>query len=134
VYSKINELGEVLALPTRIRQTAKELLKQFEKKRDKNMKGVRKEAFLLAILLLAAKHEQGGRTLKGFSRATNIEEKDIKRFYKLLLRDPLLATPTGTMKPIEDEVKELVESFCNRLQQQYVYPHVLCLHSIGSIS
>jgi len=116
-FCKLNDLSEILQLPNLIRQTAREILRQFEKKRDKNMKGIRKEAFILAVLLIASKQEQGGRTLKGFARITNTEEKDIKRFYKLLLKEQLnLLTER---RPIEGEVKELVEVFCNKLEQPF---------------
>jgi len=119
-FRKVNELSEILQLPTLIRQNAKDILRQFEKKRPKNMKGLRKDSFILAVLLLAAKQEQGGRTLKSFSRATNVEEKEIKKFYKLL-RDRYIKeyTETRARKPIEEEVKELVEVFSNKLQQPF---------------
>ncbi len=131
-FRKVNELSEILQLPTLIRQNAKDILRHFEKKRPKSifflfrfaygldMKGLRKDSFIIAVLLLASKQEQGGRTLKGFSRATNVEEKEIKKFYKIL-RDRYIKeyTVTLTRKSVEDEVKELVEVFCNKIQQPF---------------
>lgn len=61
----------------------------------------------------------------GFSRSLNIDEKEIKRFYKILLRerasiyDKLSVTGQTQRKSIIDEVKELIESFCNKLQQPF---------------
>jgi len=86
------------------------------------MKGIRKDSFIVSVLLVASKQAQGGRTLKSFSRTTGIEEKDIKRFYKQLIRDPSIINPSGLRprKSTEEEVKELIELFCNKLQQPYI--------------
>jgi len=117
-FARINELGETLQLPAIIKQTAKEVVKKFEKQRDKNMKGMKKDAFIVAVLLVACKMEQGGRTLKGIARSTNIDEKESKRFYKMLIRDSKV-TPMDSRKSTSNEVQELVDVFCNKLQQPY---------------
>lgn len=84
------------------------------------MKGFKKDAFIVAVILVACKQEQGGRTLKSIAKTTNIDEKDIKKFYKVLIRDSSI-TSIGTQgrKSIEEQTKDLIESFCNRLQLPY---------------
>lgn len=112
IFIRLNELCELLQIPTLIKETAKDFAKKFEKKRNKHMKNCKKDAFIVALLLIACKQEQGGRTLKGFSRATQVDEKDIKRFYKLLLRE----VEIQNKKPTSNEVQELVDVFCTKLQ------------------
>jgi len=119
-FQRLNELCESLQLPSLINQTAKDILRQFEKQRDKNMKGYKKDAFLVAVLLLSCKQAQGGRTLKSLARATDIEEKEIKRFYKMLLRDSSITSMgDNDRKSTVHQTQELVEVFCNRLQQPF---------------
>jgi len=116
-FSRINELAVTLQLPSLITQNAKEILRQFEKTRDKNIKGTKKDAFIVAVLLVACKQEHTGRTLKGISRSTNIDEKDIKRFYKMLLRDETVTSlGNAPRKSTSNQVHELVGVFCNQLK------------------
>jgi len=121
-FKKLNDFTELLQIPALIKQTAKEILKLFEKKRQKNVKGYKKDAFLVAVLLAACKQEQGGYTLKALSKSTNIEEKEIKKYYKILLRDPDIFNvshkPTEK-KEIYSQVADLIEVFCNRLNQPF---------------
>jgi transcription initiation factor TFIIIB Brf1 subunit/transcription initiation factor TFIIB len=112
-YARVNDFADSLQLPHIIKQTAKEILRQFEKKRDKHMKGFKKDAFIVAVILVACKQEQGGRTLKSIAKTTNIDEKDIKKFYKVLIRDNSIANiGTQGRKSIEEQTKDLIESFC----------------------
>jgi len=119
-FIKVNELAEVIQLPSIIKQTAKEILKHYEKFRDRSMKGYRKDAFIVAVLLIACKQEQGGRTLKSISKSTNIDEREIKRFYKMLLKDPKLITlGESNRKTAAQQAEDLVEVFCNQLKQPF---------------
>jgi len=120
-FVRMNELCELLALPHVIKQSAKEILKAFDKKRSKNMKGHRKDPFLVAILLVACKHYHCGRTLKSLSNAAFLDERDVKKFYKLLLKDPTLLVTVGSSggKSMEREVAELVEVVGKKLGQPF---------------
>lgn len=119
-FARINELSEVVGLPQVIRQSAKEILKVFDKKRNKNMKGRKKDPFLVAILLVACKHYHCGRTIKSLSNAAYLDERDVKKYYKLLLRDPTLVnTASIGEKSLEREVAELVEVVGNKLKQPF---------------
>jgi len=119
-FIRINELAETLQLSAIVKQTAKEVVRAFERKRDRSMRGYKKDAFIIAVLLLACKQQEGGRTLKGIARSTEVEEKEIKKFYKLLLKDPSLSNVgMGERKSTTSEVEELVEVYCNKLQLPY---------------
>jgi len=117
-YIKINELCEILHLNDIVKEDAKHILRDFENRKKKNMKGHKKDAFVVAVLLLACKHAHSGRTLKSLARMTYMDEKEIKKFYKMLLRDPHLVQRQSE-HGIKQEVEELVEVFCKRLQQPY---------------
>jgi len=117
-YARINELCEQLQLNDLIKQDAKNVMRDFEGRKNKNSKGYKKDAFIVAVLLLACKHNHCARTLKNMARLTNIDEKDIKKFYKILLRDPLLAQVKSDQRVLK-ETEELVEVFCSKLYQPY---------------
>eukprot|EP01119_Soliformovum_irregulare_P018784 TRINITY_DN5822_c0_g1_i1.p1 TRINITY_DN5822_c0_g1~~TRINITY_DN5822_c0_g1_i1.p1 ORF type:complete len:354 (+),score=94.39 TRINITY_DN5822_c0_g1_i1:65-1126(+) len=138
-FKQMHNLAEVLQIPTNVRQAAKELLKKFEsiekqkkqiqkekgvgaffEKNERTFKGLRNPAFMAAILLLASRNEQGGRTLKHFARGTQIDEKDIKKFYKLLLRNPILANLNRREEASPaHQAGELVETYGNKLKLPY---------------
>jgi len=113
-YIKINELCELLHLNDIVKEDAKRIMRDFAHKRNKNTKGYKKDAFAVAVLLLACKHAHSGRTLKNLARTTSIPETDIKKFYKLLLRDPQLVQRQSD-QDIRQEISQLVETFCKKL-------------------
>jgi len=113
-FSKVNELCETLQIPSIVKQTAKGILKQFFEK-GSNLKGLKTDAFIVAVLLIASKQEQGARSLKTLARQTNIHEKDIKRFYKVLIK----GTEWTSIKEMSHQVSDMIEQFCNRLQISY---------------
>jgi transcription initiation factor TFIIIB Brf1 subunit/transcription initiation factor TFIIB len=118
-FVRINELCELLGLSQLIKQSAKEVLKVYDKKRSKNTKGHRKDAFLVAILLIACKKHHCGRTIRTLSRAAFMDERDVKKYYKNLLKDPSLLNVGNGEKSMEREVAELVEVIGNKLGQPF---------------
>jgi len=113
-YARVNELSETLQIPSIVKQTSKAIIKQFFEK-GSNLKGLKKDAFIVAVILIASKKEQGARSLKGLARQTNIAESDIKRFYKVLIRDSDLNTKRDE-NSMSHQVVDMVEQFCNRLR------------------
>lgn len=117
-YARINELCEQLQLTDLVKQDAKHIIREFEGRKNRQTKRYKKDAFMVAVLLLACKHIHCPRTLKNMARITQIEEKDIKKFYKILLRDPVLVH-LKSGRSILNETQELVEVFCNKLKIPY---------------
>lgn len=123
VFARMNELCDILKFPSCVKHTAKDIIKVFERKRESKMKGFKKDSFLLATLLIASKQERGGFSLKELSRATNTDEKEIKRYYKILLRGNYVSMLgiEQKRKSTQDEVLELVGQFCARLQHPFSF-------------
>jgi len=110
-FEKIAHYSELLRLNHDIRNKAKSIYKQFEEKRQASMRGTKKDAMVAAILYMACKDEQVPRTFKGIfeplaalkhqkltpfvsleiAKGTGIDEKEVKKFYKILIK--VLPTP-----------------------------------------
>lgn len=44
---------------------------------------------------MASKHEPGGRSIKQLAQAVNLEEKEIKKFFKILIKEPSIVKITS---------------------------------------
>jgi transcription initiation factor TFIIB len=139
-FSRVGLFAELLQLNGVIEDTAKEILKQFDQMRSKYMKGCRSDAFFVAVLLLACRQQhQGGRTLKEVARITNLDERDVKRFFRILLREnpngrfsfsclldnnrnaPYNISCNRNRMESSFQVRELVEVFCSKLHLSLSY-------------
>eukprot|EP01116_Phalansterium_solitarium_P010487 TRINITY_DN252_c0_g1_i2.p1 TRINITY_DN252_c0_g1~~TRINITY_DN252_c0_g1_i2.p1 ORF type:complete len:337 (-),score=80.38 TRINITY_DN252_c0_g1_i2:191-1123(-) len=115
-FARINELGERLTLNVKVCRTAKDVVTDFEKIRDKTKRGYSGDAFIAAVLLVACKREKAARTLKAVATGTGVPERDVARFYKMLLRGAELRPKADDADSLDSEqATELVEVFCNRL-------------------
>jgi transcription initiation factor TFIIB len=117
-YTKVNDISDKLEIPQSIVAIAKEMLRKFEK--SKGLKYYRKENFVMAVLLVASKQEEGGcLSIKGISRALpGISEKEVKRFYKMLLRDTNVVN-TALLKTNAQHVQQLVANYSSDLQLNF---------------
>jgi len=118
VFKRVAELSTKLGLSgNKIEQDAKRVVQKVEGIKNNNLRGLKKDTFLVAVLLFASKQQKGGKTLKSVTRVTGLNEKEVKRYYKMLLREPSFRNPDERIenKPTTNQVEELVRVYSNQL-------------------
>jgi transcription initiation factor TFIIB len=106
-FDRITTLSDVLNVPETIKDKAKEIYAQFEEKRPKSMR-YKTDAIVAAIIYMACKEEDYPRTFKELSRQTDIIEKEIRKYYRVVSK--LLERQEKRTSP-----SELVNRFCSKL-------------------
>jgi len=107
-FDKITHIAEILVLPQKIKNKAKELYSSFESKRNKSMR-CKKDSIVAAIIYMACKEEGVPRTFKEISKETEISEKEIRKYYRALNK----ILPKGTGRT---SASDLVNRFCSKLK------------------
>ena len=107
--SVISSLGNSLNLTPHIQSKARELYKEYERVRVASQRKATHRPLMVAIIYIACNQEGFGRPFKELSKTTGVPEKEIRSFYKSLLK----MLPSATVPPID--VSSLVDRFCARL-------------------
>jgi len=78
---RIDNFSHLLKLTDKVTGAAKKIYMQFEEKRSKATR-YKTDAIIAAIVYMACKEEGLPRTFKEISRSSDIEEKEIRKYYK----------------------------------------------------
>jgi len=102
-----------LNLTGAILDKAKIIYKKFEEAKKRTIRGSRTDGIIAAVLYLACKEEKVPRTFKELARDTSIDEKDIRKLYKVLSKE----LPKGLFESRSNVVApaDLVIRICDKL-------------------
>jgi len=110
--ARLSELCSRLGFPDTIKEKAKHLFKTFEESKSKVVRGGKSDPLFLAVLYFALKEEGVPRTFRELAKDGGVEEQDVKKFYKVLLRElPVSAKKSAPVNP-----GDLVHRFGSKLQ------------------
>ncbi len=81
-FHNIRTYETMFALPRLVVNSSRDLMAEYEKKKDKTMHGARSDAFALAVVFLAMSMHGTGKTLKEVAAISKVEERDIRAHIK----------------------------------------------------
>jgi transcription initiation factor TFIIIB Brf1 subunit/transcription initiation factor TFIIB len=81
-FHNIRTYETMFSLPRLVVNSSRDLMAEYEKKKDKTMHGARSEAFALAVVFLAMSMHGTGKTLKEVAGISKVEERDIRSHIK----------------------------------------------------
>jgi transcription initiation factor TFIIB len=81
-FQNLRTYETMFQLPKNVINTARDLMVEYDKKKDKTMHGARSPAFALAIVYFAMNLHKMGRTIKEVAGLSNVEEKSIRSYIK----------------------------------------------------
>jgi transcription initiation factor TFIIB len=108
----ITALGNTLNLTSHIQAKAKELYREYEKLRKSSMRKASCRPLMVAIVYIACNQEGFGRTVKELAKSTGVIEKEIRSYYKTLMK----ILPNAATPPLDPS--SLVDRFCARLSKE----------------
>lgn len=81
-FQNLRTFETMFSLPRSVINTSRDMMAQYEKKKDKTLHGARSEAFALGIIFLAMTHHNMGRPLKEVCAVAKVEEREIRKYIK----------------------------------------------------
>ncbi len=128
VFNEIQSMAERIGLSRVVADTAKQLFKKAEDKRQKGVKSLRgkkQDPIIAACIYIACKQQKVARTLHEISSLTKVPKKEIGRCYKLL--KGILYTPEENsddinINEIADSGDSKINSYIERFGSQLGLP------------
>jgi len=121
LFARLDELADLLTVDGVVRQSAREILRDFLKKRQsqcQQLRGYKGDPFLAAVLLVACKRANALRTVQGVAISVGVDQRDLKRHFRALMWDAdIKAHPVdATSGAPSVQAAELVLVYCSRLK------------------
>ncbi|XP_049848650.1 uncharacterized protein LOC126315444 [Schistocerca gregaria] len=112
----IEHFAETMRLTPELKNKARNIYAKYEEKRAKTMRKGNNPGLIVAIIYMACKELQVGRSFREISRGTGVDEKEVRKFKRNI--EKLLKDFGNGVTTVVTSVKphELVERFCNRLR------------------
>ncbi len=119
-FQNIRTYETMFSLPRLVVNTSRDLMAEYEKKKDKTMHGARSDAFALAVVFLAMSMHSTGKTLKEIAAVSKVDEKDIRSHIKRIQK----TIPTALAKTTSPE--DFIRVIINDIEAPFLLERLAC--------
>ena len=95
-FQNIRKFETMLQLPKKVVNLARDLMAQYDEKKEKTMQGARSDAFALAMIFFSGQMHGMGKPMKEIAAMANVPEIEIRRHTKKIQKVIPSALRTGT--------------------------------------